>query len=168
MAGQGLALHVQRPCCSQVKASRAGLSCRAQAARAPKSAPTNPKNSIGIHSQVWVGGWSPEEAEKAISGTKDAGFDLIERELFLSSAGNSCYWQTVRQRSSCLIAAGLASLTLPFNCDGCLSPNWWSVRAVNVSEPDKFDAALTKDLLQKYGIKGSGSLVSALVCTRKS
>ena len=30
---------------------------------------------------------------------------------------------------------------------------------VNVSEPDKFDAALTKELLQKYDIKGSGSLV---------
>ena len=35
-------------------------------------------NPLGIHALVWVGGWSPEEAELAISSTARAGFDLIE------------------------------------------------------------------------------------------
>ncbi|KAK9790359.1 hypothetical protein WJX73_006466 [Symbiochloris irregularis] len=109
MSANLLNLSAQRPCC-QARAQRrsAGVACRAQARGGPpKSAPGNPKSPVGIHSQVWVGGWSPKEAEHAISGTKDAGYDLIE---------------------------------------------------LNVSEPDKFDAAMTKELLQKYGIKGSGSL----------
>ena len=36
------------------------------------------KNLLGIHALVWTGGWSPEEAELAISSTAQAGFDLIE------------------------------------------------------------------------------------------
>ena len=35
-------------------------------------------NPLGIHALVWVGGWSPEEAEFAISSTARAGYDLIE------------------------------------------------------------------------------------------
>ena len=35
-------------------------------------------NPLGIHALVWVGGWTPEEAELAISSTARAGFDLIE------------------------------------------------------------------------------------------
>lgn len=35
-------------------------------------------NPLGIHALVWAGGWSPEEAELAISSTARAGFDLIE------------------------------------------------------------------------------------------
>jgi D-psicose/D-tagatose/L-ribulose 3-epimerase len=35
-------------------------------------------NPLGIHALVWVGGWSPEEAELAISSTARAGYDLIE------------------------------------------------------------------------------------------
>lgn len=35
-------------------------------------------NRLGIHSLVWVGGWSPEEARRAISSSAAAGFDLIE------------------------------------------------------------------------------------------
>ena len=44
------------------------LTC--QAVRAPKTAPPKPKNNVGIHSQVWVGGWNPQQAETSISGTK--------------------------------------------------------------------------------------------------
>jgi D-psicose/D-tagatose/L-ribulose 3-epimerase len=36
------------------------------------------KNLLGVHALVWTGGWSPEEAELAISSTAQAGFDLIE------------------------------------------------------------------------------------------
>ncbi len=32
----------------------------------------------GIHALVWTGGWSPEEARRAIASTKEAGYDLIE------------------------------------------------------------------------------------------
>ena len=35
-------------------------------------------NSLGIHALVWVGGWSPEEAEVAISSSARVGYDLIE------------------------------------------------------------------------------------------
>jgi len=35
-------------------------------------------NPLGVHALVWTGGWSPEEAELAISSTAKAGFDLIE------------------------------------------------------------------------------------------
>ena len=35
-------------------------------------------NSLGIHALVWVGGWSPEEAEFAISSSVRVGYDLIE------------------------------------------------------------------------------------------
>ena len=39
-----------------------------------------PKNLIGIHSGVFVGDWKPQDAERAIKGAKEAGYDLIERE----------------------------------------------------------------------------------------
>ena len=35
-------------------------------------------NPLGIHALVWVGGWSVEEAELAISSTAAAGYDVIE------------------------------------------------------------------------------------------
>lgn len=35
-------------------------------------------NPLGVHALVWTGGWTPEDAELAISSTKKAGFDLIE------------------------------------------------------------------------------------------
>jgi D-psicose/D-tagatose/L-ribulose 3-epimerase len=36
------------------------------------------RNRLGIHSLVWVGGWSPEEARRAVASSREAGFDLIE------------------------------------------------------------------------------------------
>lgn len=35
-------------------------------------------NPLGIHALVWVGGWTPEECEKAMASTAQAGYDLIE------------------------------------------------------------------------------------------
>lgn len=35
-------------------------------------------NPLGVHALVWTGGWTPDDAELAISSTKKAGFDLIE------------------------------------------------------------------------------------------
>lgn len=35
-------------------------------------------NPLGVHALVWTGGWSPDEAEIAISSTAAAGFDIIE------------------------------------------------------------------------------------------
>lgn len=35
-------------------------------------------NKVGVHALVWVGGWSPDEARKAISSSAEAGYDLIE------------------------------------------------------------------------------------------
>jgi D-psicose/D-tagatose/L-ribulose 3-epimerase len=36
------------------------------------------RNLIGIHALCWVGGWTPDEARKAISSSKQAGYDLIQ------------------------------------------------------------------------------------------
>lgn len=33
---------------------------------------------IGIHSMVWVGDWNPDAARKAITSSREAGYDLIE------------------------------------------------------------------------------------------
>ncbi len=41
-----------------------------------------PKNPIGIHSGVFVGDWKPQDAERAVRGAKEAGYDLIERMAF--------------------------------------------------------------------------------------
>lgn len=35
-------------------------------------------NKIGVHALSWVGGWSEEEARKAIAGSARLGYDLIE------------------------------------------------------------------------------------------
>jgi D-psicose/D-tagatose/L-ribulose 3-epimerase len=32
----------------------------------------------GVHALVWTGGWSPDEARRAIAATAEAGYDLIE------------------------------------------------------------------------------------------
>ncbi|CAL8467552.1 g7090 [Coccomyxa elongata] len=40
-----------------------------------------PSNLVGIHSGVFVGDWRPQDAERAVKGAKDAGFDLIELNL---------------------------------------------------------------------------------------
>lgn len=36
------------------------------------------RNPLGVHAMVWVGGWSHDEARRAIDSTKRAGYDLIE------------------------------------------------------------------------------------------
>ena len=36
------------------------------------------RHRLGIHSLVWVGAWSPEEARHAVSSSAEAGFDLVE------------------------------------------------------------------------------------------
>jgi D-psicose/D-tagatose/L-ribulose 3-epimerase len=35
-------------------------------------------NRVGVHAQVWVGGWSEVECRKAIENSRAAGYDLIE------------------------------------------------------------------------------------------
>ena len=34
--------------------------------------------TYGVHALVWTGGWSPEEARRAVSASAAAGYDLIE------------------------------------------------------------------------------------------
>lgn len=60
-----------RPRCGAVITRAAGHVVNAAAA--------SPSNLVGIHSGVFVGDWRPQDAECAIKGAKDAGFDLIER-----------------------------------------------------------------------------------------
>lgn len=75
--------------------------------RRPTRKPPYPTNPIGVHSKLWVGDWSQQEAAKAISGTKRAGFDLIELDL---------------------------------------------------TQPDRFDTAMTNALLQEHDLQASGSV----------
>lgn len=35
-------------------------------------------NKLGLHANVWVAGWSEDEAALAIAKTAETGFDLIE------------------------------------------------------------------------------------------
>lgn len=35
-------------------------------------------NAVGVHALVWVGGWSPHEARRAIASSAESGYDLIE------------------------------------------------------------------------------------------
>lgn len=51
---------------------------RARSQRAPTCAASAPKNLVGVHSGVFVGGWSSSECEQALSSAKNAGYDLIE------------------------------------------------------------------------------------------
>ena len=60
-----------RPCRAVTHQVRAGL--------------VLPQNPIGIHSGVFVGDWKPQDAERAIKGAKEAGYDLIERRFFLTT-----------------------------------------------------------------------------------
>jgi hypothetical protein len=52
-----------------------------QAVRAPRGVAAHAlaANQVGVHSMVFVGGWSREEAVRAIGGAQRAGYDLIER-----------------------------------------------------------------------------------------
>jgi D-psicose/D-tagatose/L-ribulose 3-epimerase len=40
-----------------------------------------PRNPLGVHALVWVGGWSEPEARAAIAASRRAGYDLIEIPL---------------------------------------------------------------------------------------
>lgn len=40
------------------------------------------ENKLGIHALVWVGGWTPEECEKAVASSAALGFDIIEIPAF--------------------------------------------------------------------------------------
>ena len=41
-----------------------------------------PQNLLGIHALVWVGGWTPEECERAAASTAAAGYGLLEIPAF--------------------------------------------------------------------------------------
>ena len=57
-----------------------------------------PKNPIGIHSGVFVGDWKPQDAERAIKGAKEAGYDLIERMAFQIYRSKKQIIQTMNQK----------------------------------------------------------------------
>ena len=68
-----------RPCRAVTHQVRAGL--------------VLPQNPIGIHSGVFVGDWKPQDAERAIKGAKEAGYDLIERRYLLTTEQNMYFLQ---------------------------------------------------------------------------
>ena len=90
-AGSFYLLQGQAPCRhalggSTVRVQPRCVGRRGLAVRAAVAEVASPPNPVGIHAQVWVGDWSKQAAEYAISGSKKAGYDLIEREFWLSSA----------------------------------------------------------------------------------
>ncbi len=62
------------------------------------------KNRIGIHALVWVGGWSADEARKAIASSARAGYDLIELAALEPEAFDA------RMTASLLSEHGLAAV----------------------------------------------------------
>lgn len=70
------ALHAPRPA---VRRPRCGAVITKAAGHVVNAAAALPSNLVGIHSGVFVGDWRPQDAERAVKGAKDAGFDLIER-----------------------------------------------------------------------------------------
>ena len=75
---------------------------------------TAPKNPVGIHAFVWVGGWGEAEARRAIEQTAAAGYELIEIPILDPSAIDTA--MTARLLASAGIAAS-CSLGLTFETD---------------------------------------------------
>ena len=71
-------------------------------------------NKIGVHALVWVGGWSPEESEKAIASSAELGYDHIEIPLLDPTAIDPAV--TVRQLADYGLGA-MTSLGLAFHND---------------------------------------------------
>lgn len=95
-------------------------------------------NPLGVHALVWTGGWSPEDAELAISSTAQAGFDMIEIPALDPSRIDIA--DTRARLDAHGLQAGL-SLGLTFETD------------INSEDPAKVDA-------------GRGTLMAALEVTR--
>ena len=47
--------------------------------------PSPPGITFGCHAQVWCGDWQKADIEKAVQGSKKAGFDLVEGEPHTTS-----------------------------------------------------------------------------------
>ena len=69
-----------QPCTSPTPLPTPARSRHVRAKSGTSGAAVLPQNLIGIHSGVFVGDWKPQDAERAIKGAKDAGYDLIECE----------------------------------------------------------------------------------------
>lgn len=72
------------------------------------------ENPIGVHALVFAGDWSTESCERAVSGARAAGFDMIEVPMFNPAAVNTTITRDV------LAAHGVVastSLGLPADAD---------------------------------------------------
>ena len=79
---RGQTLQPQRSALQSLRqSSRHARHCRAATPQV-RAGLVLPKNPIGIHSGVFVGDWKPQDAERAVKGAKEAGYDLIERMAF--------------------------------------------------------------------------------------
>eukprot|EP00898_Chlorokybus_atmophyticus_P004724 jgi/Chlat1/5252/Chrsp33S05013 len=111
------------------------------------------KNPIGVHALVWCGGWSEQEAWRAIEGTASLGYDLIEIPVLEPSTVDAKMTKKVLRQSGMQAAA---SMGLRFDAD--------------VSSPDsacaqRGEALLTEALDLVAAIGGThlvGVLYSAL------
>lgn len=73
-----------------------------------------PRNRLGIHSFVWVGGWNAEQCAQAVANTAESGYDLIE------ISGMHPEEIDIAHTRDCLTAAGIeatVSLGLPLHGD---------------------------------------------------
>ena len=71
-------------------------------------------NKLGVHALVWVGGWSHEECETAITKSAELGFDYIEIPALDPSSVDTKH--TLIQLEKYGIGATV-SLGLPLDCD---------------------------------------------------
>ena len=137
-----------------------------------------PQNLIGIHSGVFVGDWKPQDAERAIKGAKDAGYDLIECEhmplISFNAFHSICFVAILDKHQTCLLESAKAHRLICIPCMPVMGPTQvlacigchlhaGCCDAVNLSVPEEVDANVTRELLQKYDLQAAGSLVRLLL-----
>ena len=71
-------------------------------------------NRIGLHALVWVGGWSEAESERAIAGTAELGYDLIEIPMLDPAKVDAA---TTRRQLEAHGISATCSLGLAFDTD---------------------------------------------------
>jgi len=72
------------------------------------------KSKLGVHALVWVGGWSPDECETAITKTAELGYDYIEIPALDPSTIDANFTRTQLEKHG---LGATVSLGLPVDAD---------------------------------------------------
>jgi len=81
---------------------------------APPIATTSAPNPLGVHTLVWTGDWTVENAEAAAAHSREAGFDLVEMSLHAPESVDVPRTKEILAAHELKVAC---SRGLPFDCD---------------------------------------------------